>query len=238
MTAIQQSKAENREREQRILDAAAQLIIHYGYDKTSVSEIAEAAGISKGAIYLHFTSKEELFTALLRREFLRYADSWFGYIEADPYGGTIGGIYKAVLSAVNHSAFMTAIVKQDPRILGNYLRKPDNLFARLESPSLRSDFLVAMQAAGVVRPDVNPQVVAHIMDMLSYGLVGLSELKPMAAHPPFDELMQLIAEMLDRLLTPPGGADSAAGKRIIRAMAEQAQAYFTVAPHSAEEEQE
>lgn len=233
---ITPGKSENREREQRILDAAAQLIIRYGYDKTSVSEIADAAGISKGAIYLHFTSKEELFEALLHREFLRYADSWFGYIEADPQGGTIGGIYKAVLYAVNHSPFMTAIVKQDPRILGNYLRKPDNLFSRQEGPPLRSEFLVAMQAAGVVRSDVDAQVMSHIMDMLSYGLVGLSELKPAATHPPFDELMNTIAEMLDRMLTPPGGADSAAGKRIIRAMADQARAYFTVAQRTTEEE--
>jgi len=236
-TDIVPGKSENREREERILDAAAQLIIRYGYDKTSVSEIADVAGISKGAIYLHFTSKEALFEALLRREFLRYADSWFGYIEADPHGGTIGGIYKAVLYAVNHSPFMTAIVKQDPRILGNYLRKPNNLFAQLESPSLRSDFLVAMQAAGVVRADVDAQVMAHIMDMLSYGLVGLSELKPPTAHPPFDELMNTIADMLDRMLTPPG-ADRERGKHIIRAMADQARAYFTVTQHSAEEEQQ
>ena len=56
------------EREQRILDAAANLIAHYGYDKTTVDEIAREAGVSKGAIYLHFKSKEDLFEALLLRE--------------------------------------------------------------------------------------------------------------------------------------------------------------------------
>ncbi len=222
------TKSDNSVREQRILDVTTELISRYGYDKTSVSDIAKAAGISKGAIYLHFASKEALFEALLNREFLRYADSWLARIEADPQGGTIGGIYKAVLYAVNNNPFMTAIVKQDPRILGNYLRQPDNLFTRMESPSLRSEFLEAMQAAGVVRPDVNPQVISHIMDMLSYGLVGLSDLKPADARPPFDELMNTIAEMLDRMLTPPEGADSEAGKKVIGTLAEQARAYFTV----------
>jgi len=39
-------------RETRILDAAMFLMIHYGYDKTSVAETAREAGISKGAVDL------------------------------------------------------------------------------------------------------------------------------------------------------------------------------------------
>jgi AcrR family transcriptional regulator len=58
----------NKEREKRILDAAAALFTHYGFDKTTVSDIAAEAGVSKGAIYLHFESKENLLEALLLRE--------------------------------------------------------------------------------------------------------------------------------------------------------------------------
>lgn len=213
------AKSANYEREQRILDAAAELIIHYGYDKTSVSEIADAAGISKGAIYLHFSSKEELFEALLYREVVNYSESWFARIEADPQGGTIGGIYKAVLYAINHSPFMSAIVKQDPRIFGNYLRKPKNLFTAMESPALRTEFLQAMQTVGAIRPDVDPQVMSHIMDMLSYGLVGVNAFKRAETIPPFDDLMVAIAEMLDRMLTPSTGNPGAAGKAVIRQLA-------------------
>ena len=215
---MNQQKSDNPDREQRILDAAAELISHYGYDKTSVSDIAEAAGISTGAVYLHFTSKEELFEALLYREVMEYSESWLAYIEADPQGGTIGGLYKAVLYAINRNPFMSAIVKQDPRIFGNYLRKPKNLFTAMESPALRSDFLRAMQEAGAVRRDVDPQVMSHIMDMLSYGLVGLPAIKPARAMPPFDAVMDTIAEMMDRMLTPNQGDPGAAGKAVIRAM--------------------
>lgn len=223
---MSQSKADNPEREQRILDAAAQLIIHYGYDKTSVSDIAAAAGISKGAIYLHFASKDDLFEALLFREVQRYADHWFVRIEADPQGGTIGGIYKAVLYALNQNPFMSAIVKQDPRVFGNYLHKPNNLFASSQAPGLRTEFLQAMQAAGVVRADINPQAMAHVMNMLSYGLVGVPTLKPAAALPPFDAVMETIAEMLDRMLTPPTGDPNGAGKVIMRELAEKARAQW------------
>lgn len=216
---MSQPKFDNSNREQRILDAAAQLIIHYGYDKTNVSDIAAAAGISKGAVYLHFTSKDELFEALLYREVIKYSESWLAHIEAEPQGGTIGGIYKAVLYAINHNPFIRAIVKQDPRIFGNYLRKPKNLFSADAAPALRVEFLQAMQAAGAIRRDVDPQVMSHIMDMFSYGLVGLPTIKSAQQIPPFDAVMDAIAEMMDRMLTPTEGDPGTAGKQVIRDLA-------------------
>ena len=50
---------------QRILDAAQALFIERGYEATSLREIAERVGVTKAALYYHFTSKEELLRALL-----------------------------------------------------------------------------------------------------------------------------------------------------------------------------
>lgn len=219
-------KSDNKARETRILDATADLIIRYGYDKMSMNDIAAAAGISKGAIYLHFASKDELFEAIFYREFRVYAARWYEGIMANPQGGTIGGIYQAVLYAVNSNPFITAVVKKDPRVLGNYLHKPDNLFANMTAPGLLDEMVVALQEAGVIRRDLDPLLITHLMDMISYGLVGLPDQKAADAIPPFDALMETIAEMLDRLLTPPTGADSAAGKRVIQAWAGKIQEYF------------
>jgi AcrR family transcriptional regulator len=47
-----------------LLTAAEQLFAQVGYEKAQVEEIADAAGFSKGALYAHFKSKEELFLAL------------------------------------------------------------------------------------------------------------------------------------------------------------------------------
>jgi AcrR family transcriptional regulator len=88
--------APSNAREQRILDAAAELIIRQGYDKTTMSDVADAAGISRGVVYLHFKGKDKLFEALVHREMFQYGQAWLDHIEADPRGGTIGGIYRAV----------------------------------------------------------------------------------------------------------------------------------------------
>lgn len=51
----------------RILDTAEELFIQKGYDHTSLQEILEATGLSKGAIYHHFASKEEIFYSVCDR---------------------------------------------------------------------------------------------------------------------------------------------------------------------------
>lgn len=45
---------------QAILHAAIDLFAEFGYDATSVQQIVERAGVTKGALYHHFTSKEEI----------------------------------------------------------------------------------------------------------------------------------------------------------------------------------
>lgn len=50
-----------------ILDAADRRFCHYGYRKTTVEEIAQEAGLSRGTVYLHFSSKDELAVAWIGR---------------------------------------------------------------------------------------------------------------------------------------------------------------------------
>jgi AcrR family transcriptional regulator len=49
----------------RLLDAAADLFARKGFEATSVDDVAEAAGFSKGAFYYNFTSKDDLLDALV-----------------------------------------------------------------------------------------------------------------------------------------------------------------------------
>jgi len=49
---------------QAVLDAAASCILKIGLDKTSMSDVAERAGVSRRTLYRTFTSKEELYAAL------------------------------------------------------------------------------------------------------------------------------------------------------------------------------
>ena len=49
-----------------ILDAAAQQFLAHGYRRTGITDVADAARVAKGTIYLHVRSKDELFEAALQ----------------------------------------------------------------------------------------------------------------------------------------------------------------------------
>lgn len=54
------------ETQNAILNSALELFSKNGYDATSVAEICSKANVSKGAFYHHFSSKQDLFLALMR----------------------------------------------------------------------------------------------------------------------------------------------------------------------------
>ena len=56
-----------------IMEAATSLFAREGYESTGVAEICERAGVSKGAFYYHFESKEAVFLALI--------DTWLNTLE-------------------------------------------------------------------------------------------------------------------------------------------------------------
>ncbi|MGH8596504.1 MAG: TetR family transcriptional regulator, partial [Gammaproteobacteria bacterium] len=53
--------------DQVLIDAAMDLFASYGYRGTSLARIAQAAGVTKGALYWHFADKEEFFLAVVAK---------------------------------------------------------------------------------------------------------------------------------------------------------------------------
>ncbi|MQY80406.1 MAG: TetR family transcriptional regulator [Bacteroidetes bacterium] len=54
---------------ERIINVAAKIFSKFGFQKTTVDEIARAAHKAKGSVYYYFKSKEELFQGVVEKEF-------------------------------------------------------------------------------------------------------------------------------------------------------------------------
>lgn len=74
MTAPKINKHELRTKETRelLLQAAEKIFVRDGYESAELGEIAALAGRTKGAIYAHFKSKEDIFLALIEQRTTRY----------------------------------------------------------------------------------------------------------------------------------------------------------------------
>ena len=64
---VRRTKEEALETRDRILDTAEQVFSERGVARTSLADIADAAGVTRGAIYWHFKNKGDLFSAMLDR---------------------------------------------------------------------------------------------------------------------------------------------------------------------------
>lgn len=77
-------KSTDGAKRRQILDGARRVFLARGFDGASMGEIARAAGVSKGTLYVYFDSKEALFEALTLEERRGLAEVLFKLDENDP----------------------------------------------------------------------------------------------------------------------------------------------------------
>lgn len=59
-----------------LLDAALSLFVSKGFSATKVEDVAASAGVSKGTLFLYFSSKEDLFKAVIRANLADHFPAW------------------------------------------------------------------------------------------------------------------------------------------------------------------
>jgi TetR/AcrR family acrAB operon transcriptional repressor len=67
---VRRTKEEAAETRNSILDAAERIFFEKGVSRTTLADIAQEAGVTRGAIYWHFANKGDLFTAMFDRSLL------------------------------------------------------------------------------------------------------------------------------------------------------------------------
>nr|ABP44938.1 transcriptional regulator, TetR family [Mycolicibacterium gilvum PYR-GCK] len=65
-----------------LLDAAEEVVARQGFGAAALEVIADAAGYTRGAIYAHFGTKEELFLAVMERQLQRFLDGFTDIVES------------------------------------------------------------------------------------------------------------------------------------------------------------
>jgi AcrR family transcriptional regulator len=74
METVSKQRLRTTETQARLLNAAEEVFVRDGYENAQLDEIAAIAGRSKGAVYTHFKSKEDLFLALFEHRTRSYID--------------------------------------------------------------------------------------------------------------------------------------------------------------------
>jgi AcrR family transcriptional regulator len=193
-----QIQSKQQERAQRILDAAAELILRWGYDKTTVDDISQKADVAKGTIYLHWKTREELFEALLRRESMALMEDLKRRIAQDPGGATLRGIYKQTALALINCPLLKAVMLGDREIIGKMAHTEQNQTSyerRLSGFYIYLDFL---RSRGLIRSDISFQAQVYAVTAIFSGFFMLAPLVPNEMRLSDEEIAELIGETIHR----------------------------------------
>lgn len=151
---------------QKILDTAERLFIEKGYDRTSLQNIIEETGLSKGAIYHHFTSKEDIFYYVCDRIGRKNAE----VLSAVRDDGTLSGLekLKAIFKVSLQPERQAKMFCMMPYLLDNdkFLATEMRSIFREVVPNFVEPIIRQGIADGSIRTD-HPKELAEAMLILS-----------------------------------------------------------------------
>lgn len=188
-------------RREQLLDKAAQLFALHGYSGTTTAEIAKAAGVTEPIIYRHFSSKRDMFIALVQRTSEQTLKLWDHelrtapepaerlrrLIRANPMvtkGGK--GVYRVIIQAlteVEDPQILSALIEHIS-VLHKFLCK--EVEAAQESQQVSARFSPAITAWALIHLGLGYGILAalnipshgiddqgvHIQDLLGQLMLG------------------------------------------------------------------
>jgi AcrR family transcriptional regulator len=105
---------------QQIVAEATKLFAEAGYEAASIEAVLRACGISRGALYHHFSSKEALFTAVLETEEARIAETLMASAmdQTDPLDMLRAGCSAWLNMAASDAAVRRIVLTDAPSVVG------------------------------------------------------------------------------------------------------------------------
>ncbi|RAV00726.1 TetR/AcrR family transcriptional regulator [Mycobacterium colombiense] len=181
----------------RILDAASKVFAAEGFAGATIDAIGQAAGFTKGAVYSNFESKDELFLALLDREFeLRGEQIAIALDRSDgDRAAAAREVSRSVLDSVReHSDYYVLLVEywlraqRDPQLR-------ERLIGRRRAAADQA--LRIVESTDTVPGDRRLTDVAQLVVTINLGVAMEEVLRPGTISP--DLLAQLITALLESI---------------------------------------
>jgi TetR/AcrR family transcriptional regulator, repressor for uid operon len=196
--AIQQARRDH------ILDAAERCVARAGFHRTTMQDICREAGVSPGALYVYFDSKEALIAGICERDRAEFAERLAGLAEAPDFLaalGELGNHYFVCQPKASHLMCIEVGLEstRNPRIAEIHQSVDEFISSSFEKLFQR------MEDEGRIAPEVPIPVVVKLFSVIADGLFWRR-----AVDPTFDGAVLLPAtlELMARLLRPTPPADS------------------------------
>lgn len=203
MKIPQQRAIETR---QRIVDAAYQVFARRGYGQATVDEIGDEAGVSMGALYHHFSSKQDLFKAILDEHMQAEEIELSSLADASSFREMIERFVRFWLDHLKESH------EHDPLFMEIFAHATREGWAQQAVQSfiergerLLRETLHIAQTTGLVRPELDVDAAATLVYASMEGLAVLWAIN--ADRMDLERLREPYAELLTGFFLATGDGD-------------------------------
>ncbi|GIF39652.1 TetR/AcrR family transcriptional regulator [Actinoplanes xinjiangensis] len=153
------SEAHLAARRRQILDAAGRCFVRNGFHQTSMQDVIKEAGLSVGAFYRYFKSKNELITAIASEKITAVTGVLDGLLALDPMP-SIPEILERLLERVDVAVVEDGTVRIAVQVWGEAVHDPEvaavvaEIYGRVRDRAVHT--AERAQAAGQIPPDADP----------------------------------------------------------------------------------
>jgi TetR/AcrR family transcriptional repressor of uid operon len=187
-----------RARREHILDAALTCFARGGFHATTMQSICREAGVSPGALYIYFDSKEALIAGLCERDRAEFAEKFSKLADAPDFLEALAAIGEHYL--VDESAEKQRFViemgiesTRNPRIAEIFMSVDKYCFDSFEALFQR------LKDEGRIAPRIDVPTLAKVFSVLGDGMFWRRVIEPQAN---MRAVLPVVIEMVGALLNP------------------------------------
>jgi TetR/AcrR family fatty acid metabolism transcriptional regulator len=150
------------DKREAILKAATQVFARHGFFQSQVADIARAAGVAAGTVYLYFRSKDDLLVSLFEKTMREAIAEGRAALEgiADPRE-RLTRIAQLHLGRLGRDRDLAVVFQVELRQSTKFMERFSSTFLRDYLGQIRDTFAQG-QASGHFRDDINPTIAAKI----------------------------------------------------------------------------
>jgi AcrR family transcriptional regulator len=174
--------------------------LRWGYQKTTIDDIAKQAAVAKGTIYLHWKTREDLFTALMVREKFFAAEDIKRRLAEDPEGATLRGLLKHAVLALTQRPLMKAVLLRDMGVIGQLAHSRQSNIAHMQRLEDFKVYLELLREHSVVRTDIDLNTQVYMLSAIFLGYFLIAQWMPEEYQPTDEKMAEIIAETAHRTL--------------------------------------
>jgi AcrR family transcriptional regulator len=166
---MNEQRVRHRERAERILDTAAELVLRWGYKRVTIEEVAKRAGIGKGTVYLHWKTREALFTAMLLRASIELIDELIEAARLDPAEILPHRQIRRVFLGVMRRPLLRAMFGRDMDLLGELAHEKSVAPVRIQKMDFTAELFGLLRQHGLMRTDLDAEAQRYAANAVTTG---------------------------------------------------------------------